>query len=83
MQHVVLCNGGSMIELSEELRNAVQAAREPVQLIDPVSRETFVLVPAAVYERLRAYDAGPWTDDEMDVLAAEAGEMLDRLGKKP
>jgi hypothetical protein len=38
-----------------------------------------------VYERIKAliYDDSPWTDEEMDLRAAEAGEMLDHYGKEP
>lgn len=36
-------------------------------------------VSVDLYERLRKalYDDSPWTDEEMDVLAGEAGELLD------
>jgi len=37
-----------------------------------------VLVRADVYERLRgpSYDDSPWTDEEMDLLAAEDADSL-------
>jgi hypothetical protein len=66
-----------MIELTEELRREVRAAGEaPVRLSDPESNREYVLLPADVYERLQAldYDDSPWTDEEMDALALEAGE---------
>lgn len=29
------------------------------------------------------YDDSPWTDEEMDQLAEEAGELLDRYAPEP
>jgi hypothetical protein len=68
-----------MIELNEELRLAVQANRAgPIRLIDPTTNETFVLVRAAEYDRLKAgeYDTDGWTDEEMDLLAQEDADRL-------
>ena len=68
-----------MIELTEELRRAVRAhPSEPVRLIDPATREAFVLLRADEYDRLseRAYDDSPWTDEEMDLLAVEDADFL-------
>jgi hypothetical protein len=68
-----------MIELTEELREAVRAhASEPVRLIDPTTSETFVLLRAEEFDRLieGAYDDSPWTDEEMDLLAAEDADFL-------
>jgi hypothetical protein len=76
----------TMIELTEEQRRHIQAAGEaPVRMTDPETMREYVVVPADVYEQLSApmYDASPWTDTEMDLLAEEAGEMLDRFGKQP
>jgi hypothetical protein len=68
-----------MVELSAEQRQAlVQHQRGPVRLVDPHTNEAFVLLRADEYERLLAYDASPWTDEEMDLLADEAGDLLDR-----
>ncbi len=42
------------IELSEELRREVErAGREPVRLVDPDTKEEFVVLRADVYTRLR------------------------------
>lgn len=42
------------IEMSGELRREIgRAGQEPVRLVDPETREEFVLLPAGVYERLR------------------------------
>ncbi len=68
-----------MIELTEELRQALyEQPGEPLCLIDPLTQETFVLLRAADYARLKEeeYDSGPWTDEEMDLLAAEDADAL-------
>jgi hypothetical protein len=73
-----------MIELTEQQRQAIrQQPGKPVQLVDPDTHQTFVLLQQEEYERLTDYDDSPWTDDEMADLAAEAGEMLDNYGKNP
>jgi hypothetical protein len=66
-----------MIELSEEQRKAL-AGGEPVRLVE--NGQEYVLLPAEVYDRIahEAYDDSPWTDEEMDLLADEAGNLLDR-----
>lgn len=61
-----------MIELTEEQSRELQQP-EPVA-IDPQTRQTYVLVRKEVYERLKElYDDSPWTEEEMDALAWEAG----------
>jgi hypothetical protein len=71
-----------MIELTEAQRQAIQEhPGQPLHLVDPTTRQTFVLIRQDLYERLQAYDDSPWTEEEMDLLAAEAGEMLDSFGK--
>ena len=66
-----------MIELTEEMRTAMrQQNGKPVRLVDPVTQEAFFLLRADDYERLMDYDASPWTDEEMDLLRAEAVESL-------
>jgi hypothetical protein len=69
----------AMIELTPEQRQAL-AAQQPPRFIDPETRKTYVLLSEQVYERLKGllYDDSPWTDEEMDLLAEEAGELLDR-----
>jgi hypothetical protein len=71
----------TMIELNTEQQQAVTAhPGQPLRLVDPATREAFVLLRADEYERLfrdAAYDASPWTDEEMHLLA---GEDADRLG---
>ncbi|MCI0461620.1 MAG: hypothetical protein L0Z62_32115 [Gemmataceae bacterium] len=66
-----------MIELTQEQRRELQGP-EPI-VIDPETNQAYVLVRREVYERLKElYDDSPWTDEEMDALAEEAGELLDR-----
>jgi hypothetical protein len=73
-----------MIVLSDEQHKAVMShPGQPLRLIDPATRDpatrqAFVLLRADDYERLHegAYDASPWTDDEMDLLAAEDADRL-------
>ena len=64
--------------LSEEQIRAVDRAGGAVRLIDPATNRQYVLLPAEVYERVRAlaYDDSPWTDEEMDLLAAESADVL-------
>ena len=67
-----------MIELTEEQRGELDQP-EPARVRDPKTKDTYVLVPADVYERLKEilYDDSPWTDEEMDLLAADVDAMLD------
>jgi hypothetical protein len=76
-----------MIVLTQE---QVQAMTTPqatlVRVVNPQTQEMFVLVPAAEYGRLideEGYDDSPWTEEERDLLRAEACEMLDSFGKNP
>jgi hypothetical protein len=67
-----------MIGLTEQQREALkQHPGEPLRLVDPVTQQTFVLIAADRYHQLLDYDESPWTDEELDRLAAEAGELLD------
>jgi len=70
-----------MVELTPQQRQELSKPEPTV--IDPETRETYVLVRKADYERLKAqvYDDSPWTDEEMAHLAAEAGDLLDNFGK--
>jgi hypothetical protein len=61
-----------MIELTETQRRELSGP-EPVA-IDPETGQAYVLVPKDVYERLKLlYDDSPWTDEEREALAWEAG----------
>ena len=44
-----------MIELTEQQQSALESQRgEPARVFNPRTRETFVLVPADAYERLKS-----------------------------
>ena len=69
-----------MIELTEEQVRAVATCGEtPPGVVDPRTKTAYVLLRKEVYERLTDpdYDYSPWTDEEMDLLAAEVDAMLD------
>ena len=63
-----------MIELTEEQRRELEQS-EPV-VVDPVTKEEYVLVRREAYERLKEayYDDSPWTAEEMLALAWQAGK---------
>jgi hypothetical protein len=68
-----------VVELPDTLRDAVRATQPgPLRLVDPTTNETFVLLRAEDYQRLKEseYDASPWTTEEMDLLAQEAADHL-------
>jgi hypothetical protein len=48
----------------------------PARVVNPRTNETFVLLRAEEYERLMAeeYDDSPWTREELEAAAWEAGE---------
>jgi hypothetical protein len=63
-----------MIELTDEQRDAVQNG-EAIRVRE--NGHEFVLLRSDVYDRLlqEEYDDSPWTDEEMELLAWEAGKM--------
>lgn len=68
-----------MIELSNEQQSAVMSdPGKPLRLVNPATQQAFVLLRAEEFERLSqgSYDASPWTDEEMDLLAAENADSL-------
>ncbi len=68
-----------MIELTGQQLQALENTREnPLRLINPRTNEMFVLLPEDRYERLKddAYDDTPWTKEELQALAWEAGKSL-------
>src|SRR5262249_15011444 len=64
----------TMIELPADQKAAL-AGGKAVRLRD--NGLEYVLVRADVFDRL-AYHDSPWTDEEMELLAEEAGELLDQ-----
>ena len=72
----------AMIELTKEQAQAVARSTEkPPLAVDPLGKITYALVRKELYDRLTEYDDEPWTEEEMALLAGEAGEMLDSFGK--
>ena len=66
-----------MIELTEQQAKALENAEAtPPRVVDPWTQETFVLLRVDEYERLKGqeYDDSPWTREELQALAWEAGE---------
>ena len=66
-----------MIELTETQVQAITAAgKTPPVVVDPKTKTPYVLLRQDVYERLTdpEYDDSPWTDEEMELLAWEAGK---------
>jgi hypothetical protein len=64
------------IPLTEERMRAIAASGETrATFVDPSTQATYVVVGEDLYERLtRAeYDDTPWTPEERDALAREAG----------
>ncbi len=76
-----------MIELTPDQIHALAKQEQgPPRAFNPQTQEMYVLVPLAEYGRLiheEDYDNDLWTDEERELLRAEACEMLDSFGKKP
>jgi hypothetical protein len=81
-----------MIELTEQQVHALEHPEvRPPRVLNPKTQQTFVLLPMEEYRRLTEYDANPWTDEEMELLAWEPGaragwedmDDYDRYEKKP
>ena len=69
-----------MIELTEQQVQALeQADATPPYVVNPRTKETFVLLRIEEYERLREeeYDDSPWTREELQALAWERLEHED------
>jgi hypothetical protein len=67
-----------MIELTEEQVQALENLEAtPPRLVNPRTNETFVLLRVDEYERLKGdeYDDSPWTREELQALAWEAGKQ--------
>lgn len=67
-----------MIELTEQQLQALEHPdASPPRVVNPRTNETFVLLPVDEYERLREdYDDSPWTREELQALAWEAGKSI-------
>jgi hypothetical protein len=69
----------AMIELTEQQVDALEHTEgTPLCLMNPRTQETYVLLPVDQYERLREdeYDDTPWTKEELQALAWEAGKRV-------
>ncbi|HEY7311651.1 MAG TPA: hypothetical protein VH643_19965 [Gemmataceae bacterium] len=66
-----------MIELTEQQIQALENPEAtPPRLVNPRTKEMFVLLRVDEYERLKEdeYDDSPWTREELQTLAWEAGK---------
>jgi hypothetical protein len=79
-----------MIELTEQQAEALEHAEAaPPRVVNPRTKETFVLLRADEYERLQdEYDDSPWIREELQALAWERvkhqpRDEYDDLPEKP
>ena len=80
-----------MIELTEQQAQALEHPEVvPPRVVNPRTKETFVLLRVEEYERLKeeAYDDSPWTREELQALAWERvkhedWDEYDDLPEKP
>ena len=66
-----------MIQLTEQQAQAVAASGEtPPTIVDPNTQTAYVLLRKDLYEKLTndEYRHSPWTAEERDALAWEAGK---------
>jgi hypothetical protein len=68
-----------MIELTEQQVEALKSVETtPARLVNPRTKETYVLLRVDEYQRLKEdeYDDSPWTREELQALAWEAGKQV-------
>ena len=68
-----------MIELTDQQIDAVEKqSATPPEVVNPRTKETFILLRIEEYERLKQgdYDDSPWTREELQVLTWETGKRL-------
>ncbi len=72
-----------MIELTDAQRQALAQSGPEAAVVE--TNTPYVLVRKEIYERMKEllYDDSPWSDEEMDLLAEEAGALLDNYRKEP
>jgi hypothetical protein len=66
------------IELTEQQVEALKNSETtPPRLVNPQTKETYVLLRTDEYQRLKEeeYDDSPWTREELQTLAWEAGKQ--------
>ena len=81
----------AMIELTEQQIQALENPEAtPPRVVNPRTKETFVLLRVDEYERLKEdeYDDSPWTREELQALAWERvkhedWDEYDDLPEKP
>jgi hypothetical protein len=63
-----------MIELTEQqIQELAKPGDTPPRVVNPQTKETFILVPVGEYQRLvEDYDDSPWTREELEALAWQA-----------
>lgn len=69
-----------MIELTDQQIQAIENPQgAPPRLVNPRTREAFVLLRVDEYERLKEqeYDDSPWTRAELESAAWEVSEHTD------
>jgi len=67
-----------MIELTEQQMQAMEDPEAaPPRVVNPRTKETFVLLRIEECQRRKGqvYDDSPWTREELQALAWEAGEQ--------
>jgi hypothetical protein len=67
----------AIIELTEQQVKALEnPGATPPRVVNPSTKETFVLLRVDEYERLKEqqYGDSPWTREELEALAWEAAE---------
>lgn len=79
-----------MIEFTEQQIQALEIPHAvPLRIVNPQTKETFVLLRVEEYERLtEEYDDSPWTREELQALAwervkREDWDEYDQLLEKP
>jgi hypothetical protein len=80
-----------MIEMTEQQMRAIETRDvSPPRIVNPRTKETFVLLRVDEYERLKGdeYDDSPWTRQELEALAwdrvkHEDLDEYDDLPEKP
>ncbi len=66
-----------MIKLTEQQLHELENPKSaPPRVVNPLTNETFVLLPVGEYERLKEqeYDDSPWSRKELQALAWEVSE---------
>ena len=66
-----------MIELTEpQIEELEHPEGTPPRVVNPRTQETFVLLRVGEYARLKSeeHDDSPWTHEEIEALAWDAGE---------